>query len=111
MRGQANKWPTSGPDNGAVGAWKTQSVAARGSARDPNGSVMTGRTHHRQPAERWSDHDTSMCRAYLAALGRWVMAHHDDVDAKVVLPVGIVGAEELMRVLHALEIARQAGAR
>jgi hypothetical protein len=74
---------------------------------------MSGRNTYRRrrPVERWSDHDTSMCKAYLAALGRWVLTHHDDTDAKVVLPVGVVSAEELVRVLRALEIARQAGAR
>jgi hypothetical protein len=74
---------------------------------------MSGRNAYRrrQSAERWSYHDTSMCHAYLIALGRWVLTHHNETNAKVVLPAGIVGAEELTKVLRALEIARQAGAR
>jgi hypothetical protein len=71
---------------------------------------MSGRNQHqrrRWSAERWSNHKTSICEAYLAALERWVIAHHGDAGAKVVLPVGVVGAEELVRVLRALEISRQ----
>jgi hypothetical protein len=74
---------------------------------------VTGRIHHhrRRPAERWPNHDTSMCRAYLIALARWVIAHHGDTGAKVVLPVGVVDAEELMKVLRGLEVARRAEGR
>ena len=63
---------------------------------------MTGRTHrHRRHGERWSDRDTSMCKAYLVALGRWVLTHRE--DAVVVLPTGYATAEELVNVLRALE--------
>jgi hypothetical protein len=67
------------------------------------------RRHQRLELSRWHDRDTSMCAAFLRALGRWVLANHGEADARVVLPVGIVGAEELVRVLRALEISRQAG--
>ena len=72
---------------------------------------MSYRPRKPAPRARWSNHDTSMCRAYLVALARWVIAHHDDADARVVLPVGIVGVEELTKVLRGLEVARQAGYR
>lgn len=68
---------------------------------------MSDRRHHHRHQQHWSDRDTPMCSAYLAALGRWVVTHHDDADARVVLPVGVVGAEELVRVLQALERSRQ----
>jgi hypothetical protein len=68
---------------------------------------MNGRTHrHRRHRERALWPDTSMARAYLIAL-LWAAANHEDVDARVVLPVGVVGADELLNVLHALEKARQ----
>jgi hypothetical protein len=67
-----------------------------------------GRTHRRG----WrSEHalwpDTTMAGACLIALTKWAIAHPNDADAKITLPVGVVGAEELMNVLHALEKARQ----
>jgi hypothetical protein len=71
---------------------------------------MSNRRRYKStPRSRWHDHNTSMCHAFLRALARWLLAHHGDAKAKVVLPVGVVGAEELVRVLRALEIARQSG--
>jgi hypothetical protein len=69
---------------------------------------MTGRTHHHHRyREGASWPDTSMARAYLIGLTKWALTHHDDIDAKVTLPVGVGGAEELLNVLRALEKARQ----
>ena len=48
-----------------------------------------------------------MARAFLIALTKWAIAHHGDADAKIMLPVGIVGIDDLMNVLRALEKARQ----
>jgi hypothetical protein len=48
-----------------------------------------------------------MARAYLAALTSWAIAHHTDTDATIVLPVGRVTAFEVLRVLRALDRARQ----
>ena len=52
--------------------------------------------------------DTTMARAFLVALARWAIAHHDDGSATIMLPTGAATAEELMRVLRALETARRA---
>jgi hypothetical protein len=49
-----------------------------------------------------------MCAAFLRALATWVIAHHDDADARTMLPTGSVDAVELAQVLRALEIARRA---
>jgi hypothetical protein len=51
--------------------------------------------------------DTSMARAYLVALLKWAAANHEDASARVVLPVGVVNANELLNVLRALDRARQ----
>jgi hypothetical protein len=69
---------------------------------------MTGRTHHRhQYGERASSWpDTVMSRAFLVALARWAMAHHNDNNARAVLPIGAVGAKELSRVLRGLAAAQ-----
>ena len=72
---------------------------------------MSGRArlgHRRRWHQHWAEHNTPMCRAFLVALGRWLAAHHDDRDAEITLPTGTVSAEELGRVLRALERARQA---
>jgi hypothetical protein len=67
-----------------------------------------GRTHRRRRhGERALWPDTTMASAFLIALTKWAIAHHNDADAKITLPVGAVGVEELMNVLHALEKARQ----
>jgi hypothetical protein len=69
---------------------------------------MNGRTYrHRRRGERAVWPDTTLARAYLIALLKWAGTHHEDVDAKVTLPVGAVGVEELLNVLRALERARQ----
>jgi hypothetical protein len=68
---------------------------------------MNGRRHYyRRNGERaWPD--TTMARAFLIALTKWALTHHEDDEAKVTLPIGVVGAEELIRVLRALESVRQ----
>jgi hypothetical protein len=63
--------------------------------------------HHRRHREHALWPDTSMARAYLIALLKWAAANHEDIDARVVLPVGVVGADELLNVLRALDRARQ----
>jgi hypothetical protein len=50
--------------------------------------------------------NTTMANAYLIALTKWALAHHENLEARVTLPVGVVGAEELLNVLRALEKAR-----
>jgi NUMOD4 motif-containing protein len=52
--------------------------------------------------------DTTMARAYLIALTKWALTHHENLKARVTLPIGVVGAEELLNVLRALEKARPA---
>lgn len=64
-------------------------------------------TGWRRQGERALWPDTSMARAFLIALTKWAIAHHGDADAKIMLPVGIVGIDDLMNVLRALEKARQ----
>jgi hypothetical protein len=51
--------------------------------------------------------DTAVSRAYLIALMKWAIRHANDATAKVTLPVGFVSANELLKVLCALEKARQ----
>ena len=71
---------------------------------------MSARHHHRRHhhhVRRPAWPDTAMARAYLAALTSWAIAHHTDTDATVVLPVGRATAFEVLRVLHALDRARQ----
>ena len=63
---------------------------------------------HRPRNKRAPWPDTPMAHAFLIALAKWVLTHRDDVDAKVTLPVGVAGAEEVLNVLHALETARLA---
>ncbi len=65
--------------------------------------------HNGRSDRRWPP-DTVMARAFLIALGRWLAAHHDDLDATIMLPTGTVTAEQLGQVLRALERARQAEA-
>jgi hypothetical protein len=66
-----------------------------------------GISSHHQNGERAFWPDTVMARAYLIALLKWAVTHHEDVDARVTLPVGVVNANELLNVLRALEKARQ----
>jgi hypothetical protein len=66
---------------------------------------MTGRTHRRR-RNGWPS--TTMADAFLVALGKWVLLHHEDDGAVVVLPTGYVTAAELVQVLRGLEKARQA---
>lgn len=61
---------------------------------------------HRRPSKRALWPDTMMARAFLIALTKWAITHHDNIDAKITLPVGIVGAGEVLKVLRALEKAR-----
>ena len=71
---------------------------------------MSGRArlrHRRQAPRQWPAIDTPMCAAFLRALAAWIVAHHDDRDATVILPTGRAGVEELARVLRGLERARQ----
>ena len=63
------------------------------------------RRHHHSARALWPD--TTMAHAFLISLTRWALTHHDDFDAKVVLPIGVVSAEELINVLRALERSRQ----
>jgi hypothetical protein len=63
--------------------------------------------YRRQHRERAVWPDTSIARAYLVALLKWAATNLEDVDARVVLPVGVVNANELLNVLRALEKARQ----
>ena len=65
---------------------------------------------HRRHGKRAPWPDTTMARAFLIALTKWATAHHADTNAQVTLPVGVVGAVEAMKVLHALEKARAEGA-
>jgi hypothetical protein len=44
--------------------------------------------------------DTALSRAYLVALGKWVVTNQDDDGAKVALPIGVVGIEELTKVMR-----------
>jgi hypothetical protein len=75
---------------------------------------MSGRArlgHRRRRGERTNSSwpDTVMARAFLTALARWAVLHHDDDgDATVMLPTGAATAVELARVLRALEAARKA---
>lgn len=81
-----------------------RNVAQRASAP----TLLHGHTHRRRRhSERALWPDTTMASAFLIALTKWAIAHHNDADAKITLSVGVVGAEELMNVLHALEKARQ----
>jgi hypothetical protein len=70
--------------------------------------MKNGRTYdHRRRGERAAWPNTAMARAYLVALLNWASTNHANADARVTLPVGIVGPTELMNVLRALEKARQ----
>jgi hypothetical protein len=51
--------------------------------------------------------DTQIACAYLTALTKWAQIHHQNLNAKITLPIGVVGVDELMNVLRALEKARQ----
>ena len=64
------------------------------------------RDSRRRRGERAHWPDTTMARAFLIALTKWSLTHHDDDDAQVTLPIGVVGAGELRNVLRALEKAR-----
>lgn len=66
------------------------------------------RSFNRRNGERTLWPDTTLASAYLNALMKWALRHHGDTDAQVTLPVGVVGAKELMAVLRALEKARRA---
>jgi hypothetical protein len=69
---------------------------------------MNGYTHrHRRNGERALWPDTTMAHAFLISLAKWTLTHLNDDDAKVMLPTGLVNAEELIRVLRAPESARQ----
>jgi hypothetical protein len=51
--------------------------------------------------------DTALSHAFLIALAQWAIAHHEAADARITLPVGVVDAVELLKVMRALERARQ----
>lgn len=70
---------------------------------------MNGCTHHhhRRHGERATWPDTQMSRAFLMALTKWAITHHDDLDITITLPTGRVTGEQLVQVLRALEKARQ----
>lgn len=69
---------------------------------------MSNRINHRhRRGSHWSKHETTMCLAFLRALGEWVTVHQDDPTAQVTLPTGVATAEELTNVLRALEKARE----
>jgi hypothetical protein len=73
---------------------------------------MSGRArlgHRRRRDERTGSSwpDTDMANAFLRALAHWALLHHDDGNATIMLPTGSATAEELMRVLRALETARR----
>ena len=65
---------------------------------------------HRRHGKRAPWPDTPMAHAFLIALAKWVLTHHADTEAQVTLPIGVVGTEEVLKVLHALEKARAGGA-
>lgn len=65
---------------------------------------------HRWNGERALWPETTMSCAYLIALTKWAVTHHEDPKVVVTLPVGVVGAGEVLKVLHALEKARAGGA-
>jgi hypothetical protein len=71
-------------------------------------AINPDRHSHRRHSERALWPDTPLASAYLRALTKWAITHHDDTDAQVTLPVGVVGAGDLMKVLRALEKARRA---
>ena len=59
----------------------------------------------RRNGERAVWPDTTMAGAFLIALTKWAVVHQN-TDAQVTLPIGVVGAGELLNVLRALEKAR-----
>jgi hypothetical protein len=61
---------------------------------------------HRRHGERSRWPDTTLACAYLTALTKWAVTHHEDPAAFVTLPIGVVVADELLNVLRALERAR-----
>jgi len=61
------------------------------------------RQHRRRERALWPD--TTMAGAFLIALTKWAIVHQG-TDAQVTLPIGVVGAGELLNVLRALEKAR-----
>ena len=63
------------------------------------------------PRARWSDQNTSMCTRSWLRSGVGCRRITEMLTRKVVLPVGVVSAEELVRVLRGLEISRQAECR
>lgn len=63
--------------------------------------------HRRQYRERAAWPDTVMSRAFLIALTKWAIAHHDDLTTTITLPIGRVTSEQLVQVLGALERARR----
>jgi hypothetical protein len=62
-------------------------------------------TRRRRNGERAVWPDTTMAGAFLIALTKWAIARQD-TDAQVTLPIGVVGAGELLNVLRALAKAR-----
>jgi hypothetical protein len=50
--------------------------------------------------------DTALSRAFLAALTKWAVVHQNNPDARITLPIGTVSAQELAKVMRALERAR-----
>ena len=69
---------------------------------------MSGRarlSHRQRPPRHWAANDSALCAAYLRALARWAVLHHDDGNATIMLPTGAATAAELARVLRAIEAA------
>jgi hypothetical protein len=80
--------------------------------RVPTISVKNGMSDRRRksaphPPTRWINYDTAMARAFLNALIAWAARHVSDSSARILLPTGHVGVGELMRVLAALDQARE----
>ena len=71
---------------------------------------MSAHRHYRRQSERALWPNTTMASAYLIAITEWARTHHENLEARVTLPIGVVGAEEVLKVLRALEKARRRAA-
>jgi hypothetical protein len=71
----------------------------------PRSSDKSPRLQLRRHSPGWPD--TAVAQAYLTALVAWAARHVSDATATITIPTGIVTATEVMRVLVALDRARQ----
>jgi hypothetical protein len=70
---------------------------------------MNNRAHQRRhqfARSRWTDYRTPMMEAYIDALLDWAARHAANATATIAIPTGIVSVGELVRVLAALDRAR-----